>query len=450
MAGRAGEWLSELQARGMELHDTFEDSKWGGWWRKATATNIVLSFIAVCIENQVLPQRPETVDVWDVVDACFVVTFAIDLLGKWILNFFDAWWYASLSTLHLVAMLVIGIAYWAESDRPFNERSQGIVISYAVLRALRITRLVYIFRESEDLLIIGLTLRRALSKTCIALMLMVTVQAIYAVAGVSMFREARGFAFGSTDTEFFGDTAHTVVTARGFEYGAEYWGTFGRAMWTLFQTFTFESWSEVIARPLVFDELWWRCVAASIFFPSYIFLNSILLLNVLTSITVEAITSASELERSRQEADEAERREVVWKEAHLGSARVQAMIVKRVEALQKDDAARRAATELQRRWRGRKGRHRAKLEARRYYSEAMPKMWAETARKVSGIEENLETLLRLLLPPEPRLERVSMTPRAAAGAPSDVTTTSSTRVSSTSSSGQARPRVSGSELYSDV
>ena len=260
--------------------------------------------------------------------------------------------------------------------------------------------------------IIGLTLRRALSKTCIALMLMVTVQAIYAVAGVSMFREARGFAFGSTDTEIFGDTAHTVVTARGFEYGAEYWGTFGRAMWTLFQTFTFESWSEVIARPLVFDELWWRCVAASIFFPSYIFLNSILLLNVLTSITVEAITSASELERSRREADAAERREVVWKEAHLGSARVRAMIVKRVEALQKDEAARRAATEIQRRWRGRKGRHRAKLEARRYYSDAMPKMWAETARKVSGIEENLETLLRLLLPPEPRLERVSMSPRA--------------------------------------
>ena len=36
-----------------------------------------------------------------------------------------------------------------------------------------------------------------------------------------------------------------LVTARGFTYGSEYYGTFFRALYTLFQVMTGESWAEM-------------------------------------------------------------------------------------------------------------------------------------------------------------------------------------------------------------
>ena len=34
------------------------------------------------------------------------------------------------------------------------------------------------------------------------------------------------------------------MTPRGYHYGQEYYGTFGRSLYTLFQVLTGESWSE--------------------------------------------------------------------------------------------------------------------------------------------------------------------------------------------------------------
>ena len=75
----------------------------------------------------------------------------------------------------------------------------------------------------------------------------------------------------------------------------------------------------MIARPLLFDDHWWRSVAAAVFFPTYIFLNSILLLNVLTSIAVEAITSASEFDLSRKTLQKMELKKSLRREKLLGS-----------------------------------------------------------------------------------------------------------------------------------
>ena len=54
-----------------------------------------------------------------------------------------------------------------------------------------------------------------------------------------------------------------------------------------------------------------------------------------------------------------------------------------------------AATLVQSRWRGRKGRQRAKLLARQYHKE-MPRLWAETATKVERMDEKLTLLLNAL------------------------------------------------------
>ena len=91
----------------------------------------------------------------------------------------------------------------------------------------------------------------------------------------------------------FGDngTNYTIdaTTPRGFVYGWEYYGTFTRALFTLFQVMTGESWSEVVARPLMFG-LYKDAVFVSVFFVSFILLMQIVLTNVV--VAVRALTAA--------------------------------------------------------------------------------------------------------------------------------------------------------------
>ena len=51
---------------------------------------------------------------------------------------------------------------------------------------------------------------------------------------------------------FENTTRITAMTARGFHFGQEYFGTFSRSLYTLFQVLTGESWSEAVVRPLLF------------------------------------------------------------------------------------------------------------------------------------------------------------------------------------------------------
>ena len=168
-------------------------------------------------------------------------------------------------------------------------------------------------------------------------------------------------------------------------------------MWTLFQVFTFESWSEAIARPLLFDESWARAIAACLFFPTYIFLNSILLLNVLTSIAVEAITSASEFDLSRKTLQKMELKKSLRREKLLGSKNMRRLIARKHAALVKDDkryqAAQAAATCVQRNWRMHKVRKDARRQREKLRREIIPQVTLDNAGRIKNIEKQLVRLL---------------------------------------------------------
>ena len=73
---------------------------------------------------------------------------------------------------------------------------------------------------------------------------------------------------------------------------------------TLFQVWTLESWSEAVARPLVFSRDAHVASVACIFFPLYNLVNTVFLLNVLTSIFVDQMTTQSEATRAELAAEE--------------------------------------------------------------------------------------------------------------------------------------------------
>ena len=85
------------------------------------------------------------------------------------------------------------------------------------------------------------------------------------------------------------DTSTQTVSsesARGMYNGYEYYGTFARAMYTLFQVMTGESWSEAIARPLVFG-LFDNALVVSLFYVSFIILTQLVLTNVVVAVLLD-------------------------------------------------------------------------------------------------------------------------------------------------------------------
>ena len=79
---------------------------------------------------------------------------------------------------------------------------------------------------------------------------MVIVMCIFAILGVDLFAELGDAGYY---TNVNGDNV-TMMTMRGMTYGDEYYGTFFRSLFSLFQVLTGESWSEVVARPVIFHE----------------------------------------------------------------------------------------------------------------------------------------------------------------------------------------------------
>ena len=182
------------------------ESRRGHFYHTLAATNVIVSFLAVCAEMQVLPLYPETATTWAVVDAFFVITFSLDLVCRALLNAFEPSFYYSSSTIHLILLVIFGGLRWHEHFSGQPDGFSATTSVYSCLRAFRIVRLVYVYREHELLTIILLTLRRAMTKTVITLALMTIVACIYAVAGVALFREASGFYY---------------LTGRGLHYADE-------------------------------------------------------------------------------------------------------------------------------------------------------------------------------------------------------------------------------------
>ena len=97
-------------------------------------------------------------------------------------------------------------------------------------------------------------------------------------------------------------------TARGMCASEEYYGTFFRAWYTLFQVLTGDSWSEAVARPVLYgwDQykqnetgyLWAENgisnIIAAIYFMSFVIVNSFVLINVVVAVLLDKMVSSDD------------------------------------------------------------------------------------------------------------------------------------------------------------
>lgn len=108
----------------------------------------------------------------------------------------------------------------------------------------------------------------------------------------------------------------TALTTRELPYGYEYYGSFFRALYTMFQVLTGESWSEAVARPLIFGRdgdsspSWF----SAIFFVSFILLTQIVLVNVVVAVLLDQFVT----DPPKEEAPEPTEAEPTPRQAEAG------------------------------------------------------------------------------------------------------------------------------------
>merc|ERR1719335_1501543 len=91
-------------------------------------------------------------------------------------------------------------------------------------------------------------------------------------------------------------------------WGEEYYGTFFRALYTMFQVLTGESWSEAGARPAIAyyagkDDVLYTMITY-FFFYSFILVNQMTLLNVVVAVLMDGMQSESPPEAPPEEGED--------------------------------------------------------------------------------------------------------------------------------------------------
>merc|ERR1712137_590783 len=110
----------------------------------------------------------------------------------------------------------------------------------------------------------------------------------YAILAVELFRDfGEGGVYYTYDSRTGSSAENNAYSSRGYVLGIEYYGDFMRALYTLFQVMTGESWSEAVVRPLVFGFNKNNATTVGIFFVSFIILTQIVLINVVVAVLLE-------------------------------------------------------------------------------------------------------------------------------------------------------------------
>merc|ERR1712137_1338914 len=154
-----------------------------------------------------------------------------------------------------------------------------------LMRAFRVFRL---FKRIQSLNSIIVALLKSIPGVINAFVVMLVFYCIYAILAVELFRDfGEGGVYYTYDSRTGSNATIDAYSPRGYVLGIEYYGDFMRALYTLFQVMTGESWSEAVVRPLVFGLYKNDATTFGIFFVSFIILTQIVLINVVVAVLLD-------------------------------------------------------------------------------------------------------------------------------------------------------------------
>eukprot|EP00928_Gymnodinium_smaydae_P029817 TRINITY_DN22351_c0_g4_i2.p1 TRINITY_DN22351_c0_g4~~TRINITY_DN22351_c0_g4_i2.p1 ORF type:complete len:408 (-),score=119.33 TRINITY_DN22351_c0_g4_i2:45-1268(-) len=278
----SGIWRYQPQAEELYTHL---------WTQTGVAILIGMNFLMNIVSKEIDPMGTEYVMFWQILEDFFNIVFmlelALNMYGTWFFRFWRSGW-------NVFDFIVVGVGI-------IDTLRIDLPSPLKMLRMMRAFRVFRLFAKIKSLNKIVVSLAHAVPGMSNAMMINVLVMCIYAVVGVEFF-EGGGGCLQPNRTLGFGPAS--LTTARGGCYGEEYFGAFGKSMYTLFQVLTGESWSEAIVRPLIWSyNTPMEQFGTAFFFVSFIVVNAIVLLNVVVAVLLEKM--ATDEDADAQQAQDA-------------------------------------------------------------------------------------------------------------------------------------------------
>jgi len=148
--------------------------------------------------------------------------------------------------------------------------------------AFRVFRL---FKRVKSLNKIIVALVRAVPGVVNAFLIQAIVTCIFSILAVEFYQNI-GKVCDADGT--CGPCNDGYITSRGECVGEEYFGTLFKSLYTFFQVLTGDSWSEAVARPI----MWWMdhpmlAFLSAMFFSSYILVAAVVLINVVVAVLLD-------------------------------------------------------------------------------------------------------------------------------------------------------------------
>ena len=223
----------------------------------------------ISLQSELLPEGGSDADIlFQRIDDFFTWIFFLEVLlnlaANWFSNFFHDGW----SCFDLLVVTVSMIAYFLPGD------SSGPMKSIRLMRAFRVMRL---FGRLQSLRQIISSLTTSILPVLNAFLIMLLVTSIYAILGVNFFSE-----------DF-----------------PESFGTFSRALFSMFQVCTGDSWATELARPIMLrtNPDGTIDLGPCFFFISFIVIVGWVLLQVVVAVLLDNFTEASYQEKMRKEQE---------------------------------------------------------------------------------------------------------------------------------------------------
>mmetsp|Transcript_28450 Transcript_28450/g.54261 ORF Transcript_28450/g.54261 Transcript_28450/m.54261 type:complete len:616 (-) Transcript_28450:357-2204(-) len=213
---------------------------------------IVANFLVNCLEAQFVDQYTGTFFVMELFfTVVFSVELAFNLAADWYSEFIGDYWNWLDAIVVVISLMSV---------------TMGGVAGVSSLRLLRAFRVVRLFRRAASLRKILAAIQSAIPGMRDAFAILMLVMMLYAILAVQLYHE---------DND-------------------EYFGTFLKAFFTMFQMMTTEGWAE-IAR----ETMRTSGDSHSLFFVSFIMVGNIILANVVIAVLIEQVCMKGEDENER-------------------------------------------------------------------------------------------------------------------------------------------------------
>lgn len=286
----------------------------------AVAVLIFANFIVSACEKVILPEEgSQEQAVFLVFEWFFGLIFSIELAwnmyGSWWGMFWASGWNWFDFIIVLISLLSLGL---------------GNLPGISVLRLFRAFRVFRLFKRVPSLKLIIEGVVASLPGVSNAFVVLGILMGIWSIMGVEFFGIIRGERStqltGETTCEALGSSGQTEVEL--CDFTTQEFGDFFKAMFSMWQIMTMDSWASGIARPLIYNEGHW--LAGPIFFISYTFIAGIIMTNVVVAILLEKYlectskaAAAKEVEKEKKKVNNPKMRGA--NKAKTGAARASAV-----------------------------------------------------------------------------------------------------------------------------